>query len=221
MHTGVPASTVHEIPVRPDLDRLARIDRLTGRVIRRCERAHPGQPIHPDIGKVAGIPPGGGPRVRGRGRVENGRVGCTYLHCAVDDRSRVAFVEAHDDERAETPVGFRSRARDRFRVRAMTVDDATADNGSNFGAGLSADVSAERAPPAPPHRPVPAPIQRQGRAVQPTIADGLLYSFTFRSDNERRRRLDRRGHDYNHHRNHTAVGSPPASRVHNVCGSYN
>ena len=110
MHTGGPASTVHKILVRPDLDRLARIDRPTGRVIRRHERARPGELIHPAVGKVAGIPPGGGPRVRGRGRVENGRVGCTHLPCAVDDRSRVACVEAHDDQRAETPVGFRSRA---------------------------------------------------------------------------------------------------------------
>ena len=59
MHTGVPASTVHEILVRPGLDRLARIDRPTGRVIRRHERARPGELIHPDVGKVAGIPPGG------------------------------------------------------------------------------------------------------------------------------------------------------------------
>ena len=220
MHTGVPASTVHKILVRHDLDRLARIDRLTGLVIRRCERSRPGELIHPDIGKVAGIPPGGGWRVRGRGRVENGRVGCTYLHCAVDDRSRVAFVEAHDDERAETPVGFRSRARDWFRVRAMTVDDATADNGSNFGAGLSAAVSAGRATPAPPH-PARTGPRSNGKVERfnQTIADGLL-SFTFRSDNERRRRPDRRVHDYNHHRNHTAVGGPPAPRVHNLCDSY-
>ena len=159
MHTGVPASTVHEILVRPDLDRLARIDRLTGRVIRRRERARPGEPIHPAVGKVAAIPPGGGRRVRGRGQVENGRVGCTHLHCAVDDRSRVACVEAHDDQRAETPVGFRSRARDWFRVRAMTVDDATADNGSNFRGRPFRRRVGRTGNPAPPHPPVPAPIQ--------------------------------------------------------------
>ena len=169
MHTGGPASTVHEILVRHDLDRLARIDRLTGRVIRRCERAHPGEPIHPAVGKVAGIPPGGGPRVRGRGRVENGRVGCTHLHCAVDDRSRVACVEAHDDERAETPVGFRSRARGWFRARAMTVDDAMADTGSNFGAGLFAAVSARTGNPgtAAPARTGPDPTARSSGSTGP------------------------------------------------------
>ena len=220
MHTGVPASTVHKILVRCGLDRLARIDRLTGRVIRRCERARPGQPIHPAVGKVAGIPPGGGPRVRGRGQVENGRVGCTDLHCAVDDRSRVACVEAHDDERAETPVGFRSRARDRLRARVMTVDDATSDTGSNFGAGLSAAVPAGRATRHRGTRPYRTRSNGKVERFNRTIADGFLHSFTFRSDNERRRRLDRRVHDYNHHRNHTAVGGPPASRVHNLCGSY-
>ena len=38
MHTGVPASTVHKILVRRGLNRLAWIDRPTGRVIRRYER---------------------------------------------------------------------------------------------------------------------------------------------------------------------------------------
>ena len=41
-----------------------------------------------------------------------------------------------------------------------------------------------------------------------TMADEFLYSFTFRSESERRRQLDRWVNDYNHHRNHTAVGGP-------------
>ena len=45
MHTGVPASTVHKILVRHGLNRLSWIDRPTGRVIRRHERAHPGELI--------------------------------------------------------------------------------------------------------------------------------------------------------------------------------
>ena len=205
-------------PPRP---RPARPDRPPDRTRRPPHgRARPGQPIHPAVGKVAGIPPGGGPRVRGRGRVENGRVGCTYLHCAVDDRSRVARVEAHDDERAETPVGFRSRARDWFRARAMTVDNAMSDNGSNFGAGLSAAVPAGRATRHRRTRPYRPRSNDKVERFNPTTADGPLHSFTFRSDNERRRRLDRRTHDYNHHRNHTTIGGPPASRVHNVCDSY-
>ena len=95
MHTGIPASTVHKILVRRGLNRLAWIDRPTGRVIRRYERAHPGELIHLDVKKVGKIPPGGGWRVRGRGQTKQRRVGYTYLHCAVDDHSRVAYAEIH------------------------------------------------------------------------------------------------------------------------------
>ena len=75
MHTGVPASTGHKILVRRDLNRLAWIDRPTGRVIRRYERDHPGELIHLDIKKAGKIPPGGGWRVRGRGQTKTRRVG--------------------------------------------------------------------------------------------------------------------------------------------------
>ncbi len=104
MHTGVPASTVHKILVRDGLNRLSWIDLPTGRVIRRDERARPGELVHLDIKKVGKIPPGSGWRVRGRGQTKTRRVGYTYLHCAVDDHSRVANVEARDNEKADTPV---------------------------------------------------------------------------------------------------------------------
>ena len=220
MHTGGPASTVHKIPVRHDLNRLARIDRPTGLVIRRCERSRPGELIHPDVRKVVGIPPGGGRRVHGRGPVEHRRVGCTYLHGAVDERSRVAYVEAHDDEAAAALVEFWERARNWFSARGMTIDAVRSDNGSNFRSRAFNEQRAERAVNHRRIRPYRPRSNGKVERFNRTLADGLLYSFTFRSENERRRRLDRWVHDYNHHRNHTAVGGPPASRVHNVCGPY-
>ncbi len=114
LHTGVPSSTVWKILERNGMNRLAWIDRPTGQVIRRYERDHPGELIHLDIKKVGKIPPGGGWRVRGRGQVKPRRVGYTYLHVAVDDHSRVAYVEALDNEKAETLVEFWSRAQDWF-----------------------------------------------------------------------------------------------------------
>ena len=221
MHTGVPASTVHKILVRHGLNRLAWIDRPTGRVIRRYERAHPGELVHLDIKKVGKIPPGGGWRVRGRGQVKKRpRVGYTYLHCAVDDHSRVAYVEAHDNEQAETLVEFWSRAQDWFWAKGMTVDEVMSDNGSNFRSRVFAEQLAQRAIKHRRTRPYRPQTNGKVERFNRTMADEFLYSFTFRSENERRRRLDRWVHDYNHHRNHTAVGGPPASRVHNVCGSY-
>jgi transposase InsO family protein len=221
MHTGVPSSTVHKILVRRGLNRLAWIDRPTGRVIRRYERAHPGELIHLDIKKVGRIPPGGGWKVHGRGKVKKRpRVGYTYLHVAVDDHSRVAYVEAHDNEQAVTLVGFWRRAQDWFWSKGMTVDEVLTDNGSNFRSGAFAEVLAERAIKHRRTRPYRPQTNGKVERFNRTMSDEFLYNHRFRSENERRRRLDRWVHDYNHHRNHTAIDGPPASRVHNVCGSY-
>lgn len=220
MHTGVPASTVHKILCRHDLNRLAWMDRPTGRVIRRYERAHPGELIHLDIKKVGQIPPGGGWRVRGRGQTTARRVGYTYLHCAVDDHSRVAYVEAHDNEQADTLVGFWRRAHAWFHDKNMTVEEVMSDNGANFRSRNFAELLAEQGIKHRRTRPYRPQSNGKVERFNRTMADEFLYSFTFRSENQRRRRLDRWVHDYNHHRNHTAVGGPPATRVHNVCGSY-
>ncbi len=221
LHTGVPSSTVWKILARHGVNRLTWMDRPTGRVIRRYERDHPGELIHLDIKKVGRIPPGGGWRVRGRGQVtKRSRVGYTFLHVAVDDHSRVAYVEAHDNEKADTLVEFWRRAHDWFWERGMVVDEVMTDNGPNFRSHLFTEVLAERAIRHRRTRPYRPQTNGKVERFNRTLADEFLYARTFRSENERRRRLDRWVHDYNHHRNHTAVGGPPASRVHNVCGHY-
>ncbi len=148
--TGVPASTVWRILKRNGLNRLSWIDRPTGRVIRRYERSAPGELVHLDIKKVGKIPPGGGWRIHGRGsqqakRSSGRRVGYTFLHVAIDDYSRVAYVEAHDNETAVTLVGFWRRAQDWFWSNDMAVDEVLTDNGANFVSGAFAELLAERA----------------------------------------------------------------------------
>jgi transposase-like protein len=53
---GRPASTVHRVLVRHGLNRLAAMDRPTGRVIRRYERARPGELVHLDVKSWAASP---------------------------------------------------------------------------------------------------------------------------------------------------------------------
>ena len=179
-----------------------------------------GELIHLDIKKVGKIPPGGGWRVHGRGKVKAHRVGYTFLHAAVDDHSRVAYVEAHDNEQAVTLVGFWARAHAWFAQRGMHVNEVMSDNGSNFRSRIFAAQLADqqiRHLRTRPFQPQPnGKVERFNR----TMADEFLYARQFRSEPDRRRRLDRWVHNYNHHRNHTAIGGPPATRVHNVCGSY-
>ena len=97
--------------------------------------------------KAARIPSGGGWRAHGRRspRARRGRGGgYTCLHAAVDDYSRVAHVEALDDEAAAIAAGFWRRAQDRFWVDDMPVDAVTADNGADFCSGLFAELPARR-----------------------------------------------------------------------------
>lgn len=91
-------------------------------------------------------------------------------------------------------------------------------NGSNFRSGVFADVLAERRIKHRPTRPYRPQTNGKAERFNPTMADEFLYSFVFRSENERRRRLGHWVHLYNCHRHHTAIGGPPASRIHNVTG---
>ena len=221
MHFGVPSSTVSRVLERHGLNRLAWMDRPTGRLIRRYERDHPGELIHLDIKKVGKVPPGGGWRVRGRAHTKKRpEVGYTYLRVAVDDHSRVAYVEAHDDEKAATLVGFWRRAQDWFWAKGMTIDEVLTDNGPNFRSRVFAEVLAERAIRHRRTRPYRPQTNGKVERFNRTMADEFLYARIFRSENERRRRLDHWIHIYNCHRSHTAIGGPPSSRVDNVSGSY-
>ena len=224
--TGVPASTVHKILVRHGLNRLSWIDRPTGRTIRRYERPEPGDLVHLDVKKVGKVPPGGGWRAHGRGHTRSRgtkrrpRVGYSYLHVAIDDHSRLAYVEALDNETADTLVGFFDRARLWFQSIGVAIDEIITDNGPNFRSKKFADQLADHAIPhifTRPYRP-----QTNGKAERfnRTLADEFLYSYKFRSEPDRRRRLDRWTHDYNLHRHHTAIGGTPSSRVHNLYGHY-
>ena len=219
--TGVPASTIWRILQHNGLNRLSWIDRPTGRVRRGYERSSPGELVHFDVKNVGQIPPGRGCRIHGRGseqarRSKRRAVGYTYLHVAIDDHSRVAYVEAHDDEAAATLVGFWRRAQGWLWSNGIPVDEVLTDNGVNFASDTFAEVLAER-----------SIVHRRTRLYRPqtngkaerfnrTLSDEVLYKFNFRSEAERRPRLKRWVHDYNYHRHHTAVGGPPASRANNL-----
>src|SRR6201998_1663939 len=110
---SMPASTVHAVLVRCRLNRLSHIDIRTGERIRRYETDHPGSLIHVDIKKMGNIPVGGGWRFVGRAQGGKKRVatpgirrscrgdellGHAFVHTVVDDHSRVAYAEIHNDE---------------------------------------------------------------------------------------------------------------------------
>jgi transposase InsO family protein len=217
------ASTVHAVLARNDMSRLAWMDRPTGRVIRRYEHPRPGDLVHVDIKKLGKIPPGGGWRAHGR-QARPGhhrRVGYCYVHSAVDDHSRLAYSEIHDDEQAATAAAFWRNARVFFEAHGVRIRAVLTDNGSCYRANdWLQEVAAGGATPrfTRPYRPqTNGKVERFNR----TLLDEWAYSRPYASEADRRRRLDNWLHLYNHHRCHTALGGqPPITRVDNLPGHY-
>ena len=110
---GMPRSTVYAVLRRHGLNRLAVLDRPTGAPV-RYQRDHPGELVHVDVTKLGRVPDRGGWRVHGRGAGGNPDarhgLGYDFLHVAVDDRTRLAYIEVHPDERGATCAGFLQRA---------------------------------------------------------------------------------------------------------------
>jgi transposase InsO family protein len=232
---GRASSTVHRVLTRHGVHRLAWLDRPTGEPIRRYERARPGELLHVDVKKLGAIRPGGGWRATGRGSAQDHRarreqnagrrVGYDYVHCAIDDHTRLAYAEIHPDERADTCAGFLRRAAAWFatcgiaRIERVMTDNALAYRRSAAWRHALADLGAT-AKFTRRYRP-----QTNGKAERfnRTLAEEWAYRAPFHSSAERTAALPRFLHTYNMHRAHTALGgNPPISRapVNNLTGHY-
>ncbi|MFF3013592.1 IS481 family transposase [Streptomyces sp. NPDC057939] len=222
---GLPASTVHRILTRHGLHRLAWIDRPTGTVIRRYERDHPGELIHVDVKKLGRIPDGGGHKVLGRqaGRATRSRMGFDYIHSAVDDHSRLAYSEIHDNEKVATCAGFLARAAAFFHTQGITrIERVLTDNAWAYRKGLAwknvlGDLGATGKLTRAYRPQTNGKVERFNR----TLLDEWAYLRPYTSNDERTAALTDFLHTYNHHRCHTALdGNPPISRVNNPAGQY-
>ena len=219
---GLARSTVSRILRRHGEGRLRDRDRCTGAVV-RFARARPGELVHLDVKKLGRIPDGGGHRAHGREGAPRGRgLGYDYLHVAVDDHSRLAFVQVRADERAPTCAAFLADAVAFFADWGVAVERGLTDNarayvaGGSFRAALDAlGIQHQR---TRPYRP-----QTNGKAERfnRTLLDEWAYRQLYPSNTARLQALPEWLHRYNHHRPHTALGGhPPAARVNNLSGNY-
>ncbi|MFD5892367.1 IS481 family transposase [Streptomyces sp. NPDC060334] len=221
---GLPASTVHRILTRHGMHRLAFMDRPTGTVIRRYERDHPGELIHVDVKKLGRIPDGGGHKVLGRdaGRPIRG-MGFDYVHSAVDDHSRLAYSEIHNDEKVATCAGFLTRAAAFFHSQGITrIERVLTDNAWAYRKGLAwKNVLAELGASGKLTRAYRPQTNGKVERFNRTLLDEWAYLRPYTSNQERTEALTDFLHTYNHHRCHTALdGNPPISRVNNPAGQY-
>jgi transposase InsO family protein len=215
----LPASTVHRVLVRHGLNRLRWMDRPTGRVIRRIETDRCGELVHIDVKKLARIPDGGGHKKLGRAKTKNrpGK-GYSHIHTAIDAYSRLVYSEFVGPETAQNCVGFLDRAVASFAERGITIERILTDNGVGYRSRAwktrCAELGIAHTRTRPYHPATNGKVERFNR----TLLDEWAYAKTWRSDASRARTLDKWIHRYNHHRHHTAIGGPPASRVNNLAG---
>jgi len=126
---GISAATAVRILRRSGLSRRRRLE--PPRVVERYEHADVGGMVHVDIkklGRIAYL----GHRVTGDRPGRRHGIGWEFVHVAVDDHSRVAYVELLADERTETARAFVRRALRWFRAQGVRVRRILTDNGSCY-----------------------------------------------------------------------------------------
>jgi transposase InsO family protein len=207
-------STVCAVLARLGLNRLSRLGppEPPNRYVRR----RPGELVHLDIKRLGRfLRPGH--RVTGRGVTgwasQRGQ-GWEFVHVAVDDYSRVAYVEILDDQRAGSAIGFLERAVRWFADRGVKVREVMSDNGSCY---IAHDFAAACAHLRIKHiRTRANRPQTNGKAERfiQTIQREWAYAAVYQTSRHRARALQPWVHFYNHRRPHGALGhQPPASRL--------
>jgi transposase InsO family protein len=233
---GMPASTVHLVLVRCRLNRLSHIDRVTGEPIRRYEHDPAGSLLHVDVRKLGNVPDGGGWRYVGRQQGDRNRarrpgkarnkywhptIGIAFVHTVLDDHSRVAYAEIHDDGTAATATAVLRNAVSWFAVRGVTVERVLSDNGSAYRSRLWAQACSELGITPKKTRPYRPQTNGKIERFHRTLADGWAFKRFYNSETARRAALPAWIHQYNHHRPHTAMGKvPPITRLTNLPGHY-
>jgi transposase InsO family protein len=220
---GVPRSTIGDVLRRHGLSRLRDRDRPTGIPIRYV-RERPGELLHLDVKKLGRIPDGGGHRFRGRGDgTPRARRGYDYVHQAVDDMSRVAYVDVFPDERGTTCARFLRDAGRYFARLGVRIERVMTDNARNYTTSLSFQAAlAELGARHKRTRPFRPQTNGKSERFNRTMLDEWAYARPYETNNERLLALPAFVDRYNHHRPHTSLGglTPMEVLVNNVSGNH-
>ncbi len=146
------------------------------------------------------------------------RDGLDIVHAIVDDHSRLAYAEIHDDQQAATAAGFLERALAFYRDHGITPKRLMTDNAWIYVRSRAVQqLLAQhqiRQLTTKPYRPrTNGKVERFHQTMAREWAYGLLY----RSHRDRAAALPHWLNHYNTTRPHSSLGDrPPISRVHNL-----
>jgi transposase InsO family protein len=146
------------------------------------------------------------------------RVGYDYAHAVVDDHSRLAYVELHDDQKAATVTAFMKRALAFYASHGITAKRVMTDNAFAYVMNRSLselltshDIAHLKTKPYRPR--TNGKVER----FHQTMAREWAYGLTYRSSDARAAALPHWLDHYNEQRPHSSLANrPPISRVRNV-----
>jgi transposase InsO family protein len=219
---GRARSTIWKVLHRHGLSRRPRGPRQSSR---RYEWSRPGALLHMDVKKLArfSVP---GHRVTGDRRTKDLHrgIGYDHLHCVVDDHTRIAYVELHPREDADTNVRTLERALRFFAALGLAPPEAVmTDNALVYRRSRRFSDLLERSRIRHIRTPTYTPRWngKVERFIQ-TLQNEWAYSRSWPNSSTRARSLQSFIRYYNRRRPHSSLGDrPPLSRVHNVCGQDN
>ncbi|MCZ4498113.1 MAG: family transposase [Marmoricola sp.] len=226
---GMAPRTVARILRRHQVPYLRHCDPMTGEVIKaskstavRYERERPGELVHMDVKKLGKIPDGGGWRARGetvrnhQARIDKTPIGYDFVHSVIDDHSRLAYSEIHDDEKAATCAAFFERALEYFAEHGIDqVERLMTDNAFVYRKGSAlrelCAASGIKQVFIRPHCPWQnGKVERLNR----TLTSEWAYRHPFLTNTARAAALAPWIEHYNTERRHSALGGlPPISRL--------
>jgi transposase InsO family protein len=207
----LPRSTVSAILKRHRVGRLS--DLQPKLPAQRYEHKAPGDLLHLDVKKLARIQ-GIGHRITGDRTTRARGVGWEYVHVAIDDYSRLAYVEVLANEEATTTAAFLRRALAFYRRHGVRIRRVLTDNAKNYTAHAFLALCTARRIDARRTRPYrPCTNGKAERFIQ-TLLREWAYKRPYTSSRRRTAALPRWLLRYNHHRPHGSLGGlSPIARV--------
>lgn len=208
---GLGRSTVARLVARLGLARLKSL--APPPPVQRYTWAQVGDLLHLDVkklGRIGRI----GHRMTGDRRSRVRGIGWEYVHVAVDDASRLAYIEVLGDERGATVARFLWRALGWFHRHGIRVRRVMTDNAFAYLSRPFAGVCELRHLRHLRTRPYTPRTNGKAERFIRTMLTEWAYVRPYSSSRARTATLPRWLHYYNWHRPHTGLdGRPPITRL--------
>lgn len=189
-----PHSTIHQVLRRGGCSRQPRPE---APAVVRYQWPCPGNLLHMDVKKFGRFQAPGHALTGDRTRRSPG-AGWEYVHSIIDDCSRLAYSEIHDDETAATVTAFTRRALDWF---------------------LDQGIVCERVMTHIRIRPYTPRTNGKVERFHQTLMREWAYALQYASSDARQEALPHWINHYNERRTHSALSNrPPRARVRDVTG---